>query len=86
MEQSVQLIREAGSLDADSAQGTIETLVSLGVGTLQSAELVSNDTGVVLQVQDDKGDTYYLGYGAFGYLEIVRKDSLDGEIIYAPAE
>ena len=86
MEQSVRLIREAGNLAADSAQGSIETLVSLGVGPLESAELVSDNNGVVLQVQDNKGNTYYLGYGSFGYLELVRKDALDGEIIYAPTD
>ena len=86
MEQSVRLIREAGSLEPDSAQGTVETLLELGIHALKGAKLVSNDNGVVLQVVDEEDHTYYLGYGDFGYLEIVRKDSLDGEIIYAPIE
>ena len=86
MEQSVRLIREAGNLKADSAQGTVETLTSLGVGPLKSAELVSEDNGVILKVQDENNATYYLGYGSFGYLELVRKDAMDGEIIYAPVD
>lgn len=86
MERSIRLIRKAGDLDLDSAQGTVETLLELGINFLKDAKLVSNDHGVVLQIVDEKDNTYYLGYGGLGYLEIIRKDSLNGEIIYAPME
>ena len=29
---------------------------------------------------------YYLGFGGAGYLEMIRKDSPDGEILYAPID
>ena len=86
MEQSIQLLMDAGSLDRDSAQGTVETLAELGVPPLESAELVSDARGVTLRAVDAEGAVYYLGYGGLGYLEIVRKDSEDGEILYAPEE
>ena len=86
MEQSIQLIMSAGNLDLDSAQGAMETLNALGISSIKEAERVPNNSSVVLQIIDTKNNIYYLGFGTFGYLEIVRKDSLDGEIIYAPME
>ena len=86
MEKSIKLIMEAGNLDRDSAEGTVDCLTELGVGEIESAELVSNNRGVILRVTDSENQVYYLGYGGLGYLEIVRKDSEDGEIIYAPEE
>ena len=86
MEQSVQLIMDAGSIDLDSAQGTVETLVDLGASALEAVELVSNKTGIVLRAEDEDGQVYYLGFGGLGYLEIIRRDSADGEIIYAPED
>ena len=87
MEQkSVQLIMDAGSIDLDSAQGTVETLVDLGASALEAVELVSNKTGIVLRAEDEDGQVYYLGFGGLGYLEIIRKDSTNGEIIYAPED
>lgn len=86
MEQSIQLIMSAGNLDLDSAQGAIEALNDLNISSVKEAEQVSNNSGVILKIIDAKNDIYYLGFGSFGYLEIVRKDSPDGEIIYAPVE
>lgn len=76
----------AGNLDLDSAQGAIEALNDLNISSVKEAEQVSNNSGVILKIIDAKNDIYYLGFGSFGYLEIVRKDSPDGEIIYAPVE
>lgn len=86
MEQSIQLIMSAGSLDLDSAQGTMETLNDLSISSIKEVKQVSNHSSMVLKIIDSKNDIYYLGFGGFGYLEIVRKGSLDGEIIYAPME
>ena len=83
---SVQLMMDAGSIDLDSAQGTVETLVDLGASALEAVELVSNKTGIVLRAEDEDGQVYYLGFGGLGYLEIIRRDSADGEIIYAPED
>ena len=86
MDKSVEMIMNAGNLDLDSAQGTVETLAEYGITKIVSVEFVSKHLGVVLKITDGKNDVYYLGYGGNGYLEIVRKDSVDGEIIYAPID
>lgn len=86
MEKNIQLIMDAGDIDQDSAEGTVEILLDLGVSSLKNVELISRTHGIVLCAVDSEGNTYYLGFGEFGYLEIIRKDSEDGVVIYAPEE
>lgn len=86
MEQSIQLIMEAADIDQDGAQGAVEVLAELGVLELSEAELVSNKRGAIIRVIDSESNAYYLGFGGLGYLEIIRKGSTDGEILYAPEE
>lgn len=80
----VELIKDAGNLRQDSAQGAMETLYESGAAEVTTAELVSENYGVTLKVTDVNGKVYYLGFGGSGYLEIIRKDSENGEILYAP--
>ena len=63
-----------------------ETLYDVGAERVETAELVSEKQGVVLKATDTEGTVYYLGFGGSGYLEIIRKDSPDGEILYAPID
>ena len=82
----VELIKDAGNLRQDSAQGAMETLYESGAAEVTTAELVSENYGVTLKVTDVNGKVYYLGFGGSGYLEIIRKDSENGEILYAPID
>ena len=82
----VELIKDAGNLSQDSAQGAVETLYDVGAERVKTAELVSENHGVTLKVTDVNGKVYYLGFGGSGYLEIIRKDSTNGEILYAPID
>ena len=85
-EKSIQLLIKNGNLDSDSAEGTMDTLADLGISSLNKVKKISSRDGVTLRVIDSRGDIYYLGYGEFGYLEIVRKDSKDGKLLYAPID
>ena len=82
----VELIKDAGNLSQDSAQGAVETLYDVGAERVETAELVSEKQGVILKATDIEGTVYYLGFGGSGYLEIIRKDSPDGEILYTPID
>ncbi len=73
----VELIKNAGNLSQDSAQGAVETLYDVGAERVETAELVSEKQGVILKTTDIAGTVYYLGFGGSGYLEIIRKDSPD---------
>lgn len=85
-EHIVELIKDAGNLNQDSAQGAVETLYHVGAERVETVELVSENHGVTLKVTDMDGEVYYLGFGGSGYLEIIRKDSENGEILYAPID
>ena len=82
----VELIKDAGNLRQDSAQGAVETLYDVGAERVETVELVSENHGVTLKVTDVNGKVYYLGFGGAGYLEMIRKNSPDGEILYAPID
>lgn len=86
MEHAVELMKDAGNLSQDSAQGAMETLYESGAAEVTTAELVSENYGVTLKVTDVNGKVYYLGFGGSGYLEIIRKDSENGEILCAPID
>ena len=86
METSVRLLMEVGERDRDSAEGSVEVLGELGAAPLQGAEKLEARFGTTLRVTDRNGQVYYLGYGGLGYLEIVRRDAPDGEILYAPED
>ena len=66
--------------------GSVEVLGELGAAPLQGAEKLEARFGTTLRVTDRNGQVYYLGYGGLGYLEIVRRDAPDGEILYAPED
>ena len=85
-EHAVELIKDAENLSQDSAQGAVETLYDVGAEGVETVELVSENHGVTLKVTDVNGKVYYLGFGGAGYLEMIRKDAPDGEILYAPID
>ena len=77
---------QEGGIAEDSARGAVDRLAKLGVPELVSAETVPDAWGTSLRVTDAGGQVYYLGFGGFGYLEIIRKDSIDGEVVFAYIE
>lgn len=66
MEHAVELMKDAGNLSQDSAQGAMETLYESGAAEVTTAELVSENYGVTLKVTDVNGKVYYLGFGGSG--------------------
>lgn len=53
----VELIKDAGNLSQDSAQGAVETLYDVGAERVKTAELVSEKQGVILKATDIEGDS-----------------------------
>ena len=83
---ATKLLTDEGNMDKGSARGTAETLEALGVPPIQSVFRTDGEHGFTLRINDQNGKTYYLGYDEMGYLEIVRRDAEDGEILYAAEE
>lgn len=50
------------------------------------AKISSNSEGESIEITDNIGEKYYVGIGGYGFIEIVRKHSIDGKIIFVPIE
>lgn len=83
---AVEIIKRAGNLSQNNAQGAVETLYESGASEVETAELVSENHGVTLKVIDVDEKVYYLGFSNLGYLEMIRKDSENGEILYVAVD
>ena len=50
------------------------------------AKISPNNEGEAIEITDNTGEKYYIGIGAYGFIEIIRKHSIDGKIIFVPIE
>lgn len=83
MKNSAVLLQEELHISESRAQGAMETMTQAGVDPdLKKVEPVSKTPGIKALVTDSKGNTYYLSFGGLDFLELIRRDSADGEIIY----
>lgn len=76
------IIKTATGYDDDCCAGASETLEELEIGDLESVTLVPEYSYTYKATTFD-GQDYYLEFGEYGYLEVVRSDALDGEVLWA---
>ena len=50
------------------------------------AKISPNSEGEAIEITDNTGEKYYIGIGAYGFIEIIREHSIDGKIIFVPIE
>jgi len=83
MESSAVLLQKELYISESRAHGAMKTMTQAGVDPdLKKVKLVSKTSGIKALVTDSKGNTYYLAFGGLDFLELIRRDSADGEIIY----
>ena len=83
MKNSAVLLQKELHISESRAQGAMETMTQAGVDPdLKKVKLVSKTPSIKALVTDSKGNTYYLAFGGLDFLELIRRDSADGEIIY----
>ncbi len=83
MKNSAVLLQKELHISESRAQGVMETMTQAGVDPdLKKVKLVSKTPGIKALATDSKGNTYYLAFGGLDFLELIRRDSADGEIIY----
>lgn len=82
LSKNAQLIQRATGYDTDCVEGAAETLDELGIGELvrvRRAPLMS----YTFKATAADGHRYYLEFGEYGYLEVVRADSIKGKVLWA---
>jgi hypothetical protein len=87
LNENKKLIIDNIGIDDDCAQGVVDELNRLEIKKLISIQDYSTGgNGYIFSVTDEENHVYFIGLGALGYLEIIREDSLDGDILYGAVE
>ena len=81
LDANANLIKEVTGYDDDCCAGAAETLAELKVGELAQMELAPNRS-YTYRAETVDGRVYYLGFGGLGYLELVRADDINGEVVW----
>lgn len=83
MKNSAEMLRDKLKISEARANGTMEILTQSGVSPqLKKVKLISDKQGIEAIVTDKSGNSYYLAFDGMEFLELVRKDSAQGEIVY----
>jgi len=70
--------------DVAVIDSTVEKLAELGVGTITSITSIETDRcGWAFQVINDEDRAFHLILSEYGSIELLRKNSFDGEVIFA---
>lgn len=64
----------------------IDELSRLGVKQIGVVEKVPGKIGTTLKMMSETGKVYYVGISSYGFLEIIREDSVWGKIVYMPID
>jgi len=62
---------------------TINRLINAGVGAILDVTIVADTGGWDILLTDDKDQVYYLELDRYGCVILLRKDSDEGEVLFA---
>ena len=82
----IDVLERIGSLEEDSIWNIEEVLKTLGVDQITEARTFPGRIGQTVQIWTEDQRELYFGLSEFGYVEIVREGSPDGEIVYMPID
>lgn len=76
----------SGYVTAESDEildSTINRLITAGVGIIREISIESETGGWDIILTDDKDQVYYLELDQYGCVMILRKDGVEGEVLFA---
>lgn len=83
MKNSVDMLQNKLKISEVRAEGALEILTQSGVvSPFKKVKPLDTKRGIQALVTDQTGQNYYLGFDDLGFLELVRKDSAQGEVVY----
>lgn len=83
MKNDVDLLCDKLKISEERAKGAIEILMQSGVSSqIKKVKLIDNKQGIEAIVTDKNGNKFYLSFDEMGFLELARKDSAHGEILF----
>lgn len=81
-----EILWKVGTLKPETILNILEVADFLGIGEFESATATWGSFSQTVIVTCISGQKYLFGLGSYGFVEIVRKDSTDGDIIFVPEE
>jgi hypothetical protein len=82
-EKNIEQFQTTLKIDYALAKDNTETIMSLGIEKIVEMTIdAEEDWGYIISIQDDTGLVYVITLDEYGSLGTVRKDALQGEIIY----
>jgi len=79
------LLKLDGLLE-ESIDEIIEVLNKLECQEIVDAKILPSKIGTTIEINGANDKTFFIGLGEYGYVEIVRGDSIDGSIVYMPLD
>ncbi len=83
---SKEVLTRLDNLSAESISSILDILDNLRVFELLEAKVFPGRAGKTIEVKDISEQKYYIGLSEYGYVEIVRRDSPNGKIVYMPID
>lgn len=83
MDAEAKMFQDIVGVSNYASEGTVSTLHDVGCGEIKDVILVSSKRGYTVKVIDEDNNVYFAGLGGLGYVEVIRRDSEDGELVYA---
>lgn len=81
-----EVLGKIDNLSAESISSIMDALETLKIDELSVAQAFPGRVGQTIEVKEITGRKYYLGLSIYGFVEIVRRDSPTGEIVYIPLD
>lgn len=83
---SKEVLTKLDDLSVESISSILDALDSLRVSELLEARVFPGRAGKTVEIKDVLGQKYYIGLSEYGFVEIIRSDSLTGKIVYMPID
>lgn len=83
---SKEVLTKLDDLPVESISSILDALDSLRVSELLEAQVFPGRAGKTVEIKDILGQKYYIGLSEYGFVEIIRSDSLTGKIVYMPID
>lgn len=83
---SNEVLQSLNCLSSESITDILDALARLSIKSLKQAQAFPGRSGQTIEVTDDANQKYYIGLSEYGFVEIIRKDSPTGTILFVPID
>lgn len=82
----IELFQEETGLSFYSARACVSVLHENGCDKIKEISIISDNKGYTVKITDHNENIFFAGIGELGLMDVIRKDSEDGEPVYYSIE